>query len=605
MSSNNSIPKHRYNIGNSFAATNSIIERIVPLLGIVHGGSETNLAVNNCITIKNSAKHNDYELRIGQNFLKTTNPNGLDFDSTLNILSENAINFNKINISDSINSITTKNNNFNIHSSGSIKLYTGPGEYLFINDKKIENGQTGDTGPIGPIGPTGPKGDIGPIGPKGDTIIVNDSIDINKIYYPTFVSETGNEQLYIDKTISGISYIPSTSTLTTKNISNYDLNNLVLNSSKNITLNSDDNIIINSNIEMSNNNIEINNGNITIGSSSGTEITQISQGLITAIDSTNNKSATINTTGLQISNDFIDGIAQTIPTLSASKNILSLTEPITNSPQFQISNTIDNIHLLITPTTISQQNGDLTLQSNNDISLTSTSANINLMPSIITKQFGGWSYNYTRIVDDGYKIEQKDNYVLIDSRSINSITLQDPSIYLDSNGNAGWTCVISNGIIRGQSVIINIIGEVIAFSNTFNTITSSFIIQKFGTIICSLVYLKNNNSYGWSILDGSSTNPFYSEYLSSSRELTYNNVDNNLIVCNAGCSSISLPTYNLNDNYEIKVMNNSNELLTIISRTYLMYSILYAPTGTNTFEIDTNQMAIFTLINGKFLFSII
>jgi hypothetical protein len=56
---------------------------------------------------------------------------------------------------------------------------------------------------------------------------------------------------------------------------------------------------------------------------------------------------------------------------------------------------------------------------------------------------------------------------------------------LDSNGNAGWTCVISNGIIRGQSVIINIIGEVIAFSNTFNTITSSFIIQKFTVTINS------------------------------------------------------------------------------------------------------------------------
>jgi hypothetical protein len=133
-----------------------------------------------------------------------------------------------------------------------------------------------------------------------------------------------------------------------------------------------------------------------------------------------------------------------------------------------------------------------TLGSNNLIKYSGIYANSNNCFNLdnstkFLKQNNPFSFNYYRLNDGDY-IEKY--YPFVYCFNISAIKLYSPSEYLDDNGNAGWSCLISNH--SGNDFQIDTAGYD-WYSHSHAQQANPIILKKFATCRITLIY---NSDYG-------------------------------------------------------------------------------------------------------------
>jgi hypothetical protein len=110
------------------------------------------------------------------------------------------------------------------------------------------------------------------------------------------------------------------------------------------------------------------------------------------------------------------------------------------------------------------------------------------------KQFQPTSWNPVYLTN-GQKIEPYHTFVCVETGS--APVLYPSSVYLDSNGNEGWSCFISN--FYGDVITINNEDGIRMYSSATGETGGSIQLKKWATARFTLVKLPNLGDYAWAV----------------------------------------------------------------------------------------------------------
>ena len=225
--------------------------------------------------------------------------------------------------------------------------------------------------------------------------------------------------------------------------------------------------------------------------------------------------ATLNSTSLKFENNIANSGADSINEIKS--DLILMTK---NNSNYTIS--IDNNNTTSVPTiTLSdattQKNSYLTSDNLelNDLTTGSTFYNNrslvvedtatptpgNLEYTITAsyvKQNSGWSFKTTNLPYDSYFILNTDTFLILDNATPNIYFSTPPAYYLDTNGNPGWSCIISNFSSSAATVYDQGGGSVQFYSNSTSPI-SQYILSPYETVRFTLVYFSGTGQYFWAV----------------------------------------------------------------------------------------------------------
>jgi hypothetical protein len=232
-------------------------------------------------------------------------------------------------------------------------------------------------------------------------------------------------------------------------------------------------------------------------------------------------SARLNKTALKIDDGtsslqtyIVAGTATFLSTASG-QNTLITPSAITTTDAVSYTSSLDNANLTFsdTSTNISLQlTNDSTVSPTPFIKMTETSGLVNTFSwgelnadghycytfnnnERFFKQQNPFSFRQVELLDGDY-IERSHPFIFV--QAVSTLKLRDPADYLDDNGNAGWSCVVSN--YSGSDLNIDI--GVVAFgwySHAYGFGTNPIIFNKFATARITLTYSSADLQYRWAV----------------------------------------------------------------------------------------------------------
>jgi hypothetical protein len=283
-------------------------------------------------------------------------------------------------------------------------------------------------------------------------------------YIPFSKNVASNSALFIDNTTTPLTYNPSTSTLSTSNLSIVEKIEVV----DTITPTYRSELIPTS---------------LTITEISSTNYSSLGYNGFTSVN-TAGVSNTLTPNDMVISNT-INGETNTI-----DQNSITMTSPLGTLNQVIISNDISGSEPFIR---IDDSAGRPTLYYNYGITSDSGFCYTLNNGTRFLKQQNPFSFKFTELLD-GDTIEPYMPFVMV--QNVSGINLRKVSEYVDDLGEVGWSCIISN---YGNSITVDISNASGWYGGASSGLDANpIVIRQFCTVRITLVYSRSDG-YIWAV----------------------------------------------------------------------------------------------------------